>query len=35
MVNFRVVENPEPSYIEKYSLFVDLYNNMDISVVDI
>lgn len=35
MVNFRVVENPEPSYVEKYSLFVDLYNNMDISVVDI
>ena len=34
-MEFRIVENPEPEYVRNYDLFVDLYNNMDISVENI
>lgn len=34
-INYRIVENPPPHYVEKYDEFVDLYNNPNISIVDI
>ena len=33
--NFRIVENPLPHYYEKYDDFVELYNNPNITIVDI
>lgn len=35
MVNFRIVENSKPAYLEKYDEFIELYNNPEITVDDI
>lgn len=35
MVNFRIVENAPPSYVEKYDEFVELYNDHSVTVKEI
>lgn len=35
MVNFRIVENAPPIYIENYEEYIDLYNNSSLTVMEI
>lgn len=35
MVEFHIIENPDPAYFEKYDEFVKLYNDKNITVDDI
>lgn len=34
-MNFRIVENPTPEYVEKYDEFVELYNDLNVKVSDV
>lgn len=35
MVNFKIVENPMPVYLEKYEEFIELYNDKSITIREI
>lgn len=35
MVEYRIIENPDPAYYERYEEFIELYNNKNITVEDI
>ena len=35
MVKYRIIENPNPAYYEKYDEFIELYNDRSITVDDI
>lgn len=31
-VNFNIIENPDPPYMEKYEEFIELYNNSEVTI---